>query len=44
MITRNAEESIAEPNDLADVRARYLNLLEKAALDEPAAVPEASGL
>jgi len=44
MITRNAEESIAEPNDLADVRARYLNLLEKAALDEPAAVPEAPGL
>jgi uncharacterized membrane protein len=36
MIARAAEESVPEPNDLSDIRARYRNLLDKAALDEPA--------
>jgi len=42
MIARAAEESVSEPNDLADIRARYRNLLEKAALVEVAGEPPLS--
>jgi uncharacterized membrane protein len=34
MIARNAAESVPEPNDLDDVRARYQNLLDKVAATE----------
>ncbi len=39
MIARSAEESVSEPNDLADIRARYRNLLDKAASSEPVTPP-----
>jgi len=39
MIARSAEESVSEPNDLADIRARYRNLLDKAASSEPVMPP-----
>jgi uncharacterized membrane protein len=44
MIARSAEESVDEPNDLADILARYRNLLEKAVLDDPAVLPEVPSL
>jgi uncharacterized membrane protein len=35
MILRSAEESVAEPNDLEDIRSRYRNFVAKAALYDP---------
>jgi uncharacterized membrane protein len=40
MIARSATESVPEPNDLDDVRARYENLCAKVAAKDPAAAGE----
>jgi uncharacterized membrane protein len=42
MIARSAAASVQEPNDLADVRARYENLVAKVAAKDSAAAPEST--